>query len=150
MKKTAAILSLVFSLFFCVNAKGQTAAVSKLTALLSGHVSERAYLHFDKPYYATGDTIYFKAYVTLGERHELSNLSGVLHIDLINPANKIEQGIKLPLVNGLAWGNFVLPDTLAPGNYRIRAYTRWMLNNGNLFEQTIPIGSVHIQKKVPE
>ena len=133
-----------------VSAFGQDASItSKSKANLTNHLTEKAYLHFDKPYYATGDTIYFKACVTLGERHKLSNLSGVLHVDLINPGNKIEQGIKLPLVNGLAWGDFVLPDTLAPGNYRIRAYTRWMLNDGNLFEQTIPIGSIHTQK-VPE
>jgi hypothetical protein len=125
------------------------AIVTGLKDFTSTHNTEKAYLHLDKPYYATGDTIYFKAYVTSGERHELSNLSGVLHIDLINPANKIEQGIKLQIVNGLSWGDFVLPDTLAPGNYRIRAYTRWMLNDGNLFEQSIPVGSVHTQK-VPE
>ena len=53
------------------------------------HVIEQAYLHFDKPYYAAGDTIYFKAYVTVGERHELSALSGVLHVDLVNE-NKVD------------------------------------------------------------
>jgi len=141
---------LFFLLFlYCFIAYGQSPVVLKLKSYTSNHASEKAYLHFDKPYYATGDTIYFKAYVTLGERHELSGLSGVLHVDLINPDNKIEQGIKLPIVNGLGWGDFVLPDTLAPGNYRIRAYTRWMLNDGNLFEQSIPVGSVHTQK-VPE
>jgi len=107
---------------------------------------EKTYLHFDKPYYAIGDTIYFKAYVTLGPKHKLSDLSGVLHVDLINPTNKIAQSIKLKLANGLAWGDFTLPDTLPAGNCRIRAYTRWMLNEDNIFEQTIPIGSVHAQK----
>eukprot|EP01037_Dinobryon_pediforme_P007923 gene7923-7992_t len=29
------------------------------------YLKEKAYLHFDKPYYAAGDTIYFKAYVAL-------------------------------------------------------------------------------------
>jgi len=142
-------LLLFFLLFiYCLSVYGQSPVVLKLKNYTSNHASEKAYLHFDKPYYATGDTIYFKAYVTLGEKHQLSDLSGVLHIDLINPGNKIEQGIKLPLANGVAWGDFVLPDTLAPGNYRIRAYTRWMLNDGNLFEQNIPIGSVHT-KNIP-
>ncbi len=141
---------LFFLLFiYCLSAYGQSPVILKLKNYTSNHTSEKAYLHFDKPYYATGDTIYFKAYVTLGEKHQLSDLSGVLHVDLINLANKIEQGIKLPLVNGLAWGDFVLPDTLAPGNYRIRAYTRWMLNDGSLFEQNIPVGSVHT-KNIPE
>jgi len=111
--------------------------------------TEKAYLHFDKPYYAAGDTIYFKAYVTLGEKHQLSNLSGVLHIDLINTANKIDQSVKLPLANGLAWGDLTLPDTLPAGNYRIRAYTRWMLNEDDYFGQVIPVGSIH-QLGIPE
>ena len=151
------IIPMIVSLF-CLStfsAYGQFASdvsktiITKLKGFTSTHNIEKTYLHFDKPYYATGDTIYFKAYVTLGERHLFSDLSGVLHVDLINSANKIEQGIKLPLMNGLAWGDLVLPDTLASGNYRVRAYTRWMLNDGYLFEQTVPVGSVHTQK-VPE
>jgi TonB-dependent SusC/RagA subfamily outer membrane receptor len=132
------------------SANGNLATViTQLKNFTTAHTSEKAYLHFDKPYYVTGDTLYFKAYITLGEKHQLSDLSGVLHVDLINPGNKIQQGIKLPLVKGLAWGDLVLPDTLAPGNYRVRAYTRWMLNDGNIFQQTIPVGSVHTQK-IPE
>ncbi|MBS1521407.1 MAG: hypothetical protein JST50_10450, partial [Bacteroidetes bacterium] len=155
--KRIPIIPVIVSLF-CLStfsAHGQSAndnlktIVSKLKSFTTTHNAEKVYLHFDKPYYATGDTIYFKSYVTLGEKHQLTDLSGVLHVDLINPNNKVEQGIKLPVVNGLAWGDFILADTLAPGNYRIRAYTRWMLNDGNLFEQTIPVGSVHTQK-VPE
>ncbi|MDB5155128.1 MAG: hypothetical protein JWR54_3879, partial [Mucilaginibacter sp.] len=122
---------------------------SALKKYLSVHTTEKAYLHFDKPYYSTGDTIYFKAYVTMDERQDLSQLSGILHVDLINTANKIDQSIKLQLVNGVAWGDFTLPDTLREGNYRIRAYTKWMRNDGNYFEQVIPVGSVHNQK-IPE
>ncbi|MEO6981322.1 MAG: hypothetical protein ABI113_23205, partial [Mucilaginibacter sp.] len=66
------------------NATGD-AVISSITAKFANysanHSIEKAYLQFDKPYYAAGDTIYFKAYVTLGERHQLSGLSGVLHVD---------------------------------------------------------------------
>ncbi len=85
----------------------------------------------------------------MGERLNLSEISRILHVDLINTNNKIDQSIKLQLVNGLGWGDFALPDSLPKGNYRIRAYTQWMRNEGNYFEQTIPIGTVHSQK-VPE
>ena len=114
------------------------------------HLTESAYLHFDKPYYAAGDTIYFKAYVTAGDSNRLSQISGVLHVDLINTANKIDQSLLLQLTDGVGWGDFTLPDSLPQGNYRIRAYTRNMLNTDNsLFDQRISIGSVNV-KRIPE
>ncbi|HEY9000285.1 MAG TPA: DUF2012 domain-containing protein [Mucilaginibacter sp.] len=122
---------------------------AKLDSFQTAHAVEKAYLHFDKPYYTAGDTMYFKSYVTLGDRHLLSDLSGILHVELINPNNKIERAIKLQLLNGVAWGDFVLQDTLAAGNYHVRAYTRWMLNADNIFEQLIPVGSLQTQK-IPE
>ena len=107
--------------------------VGKLKTLSGDHVIEKAYLHFDKPYYATGDTMYFKAYVTLGENHSLSKTSGILHVDLINPSNVIIRTIKLPLNNGVAWGDFALPDTLQAGAYKVRAFTRYMQNAPEYF-----------------
>jgi TonB-dependent SusC/RagA subfamily outer membrane receptor len=116
---------------------------AKLKAFSAAHITEKAYLHFDKPYYAAGDTIYFKAYVTMGERHELSKISGVLHVDLVNTNNKVDQSIKLPIADGVTHGDFALPDSLPKGNYRIRAYTQWMRNNSEdaFFDQLIPLGS---------
>jgi hypothetical protein len=117
--------------------------IGKLGSFYSGHIIEKAYLHFDRPYYAAGDTIYFKAYVTFGEQHELSRQSGVLYVDLINPQNIINRSIKLSLKDGLAWGDFALSDSLPKGNYRIRAYTKLIKNavGGDFFEQMIPVGS---------
>jgi hypothetical protein len=124
---------------------------STLSNYLAIHPTEKAYLQFDKPYYAAGDTIYFKAYVTAGEEHKLSGISGVLRMDLINTKNKIDQSIKLQLDSGIAWGDFALPDSLPAGNYRIRAYTRWMRNDGekDFFEKDIPVASVK-PARVPE
>ncbi|MBB5397781.1 TonB-dependent receptor plug domain-containing protein [Mucilaginibacter sp. AK015] len=115
--------------------------ITRLQALSTDNVIEKAYLHFDKPYYNAGDTIYFKAYVTAGERHELSKVSGVLHVDLINKADTVMQTLILQLKNGLAWGDFALPGYLPKGSYRIRAYTRWMQNAGDtyFFYKTITV-----------
>ena len=125
--------------------------VAKLSLYLENHVKEVSYLQFDKPYYAAGDTIYFKAYVTAGEKHKLSSISGVLHVDLINAAGKIDQSIKLQLYDGLTWGDFALPDSLPTSSYRIRAYTQWMRNFGDssFFERVVPVVSLK-KLKVPE
>ena len=120
-----------------------------LGLFFSNHQFENAYLQFDKPYYAAGDTIYFKAYVTQGEEHKPSGLSGVLHVDLINPENKIDQSIKLRLDSGLTWGDFTLPDSLTAGNYRVRAHTQLMRNYGesDFFDKTISVGSLNDDEK---
>jgi hypothetical protein len=117
--------------------------VAGLQKYIADHPVEKAYLQFDKPYYAAGDTIYFKAYVAAGELHKLSGLSGILHVDLINTKNKIDQSIKLQLDSGLAHGDFALPDSLPAGSYRIRAYTQLMSNFGEtaFFDKPLSIGS---------
>jgi TonB-dependent SusC/RagA subfamily outer membrane receptor len=154
MKLRFFIWQFIISASFLQAAYGQAAdssklMVGKLKIFSSARPTEKAHLQFDKAYYAAGDTVYFKAYVTLGEKHRLSTLSGVLHVDLINTANKPDQSVKLQVTDGVAWGDFALPDSLPAGNYKIRAYTRWMNNEGNYFEQAIPIGSLQ-PRKIPE
>ena len=103
---------------------------------------EKIHLHTDRPYYAIGDTIWFKAYVVNSERNQLSALSKILYVDLINEKDSLKKSLRLPLNSGLAWGDFVLSDSLSEGNYRLRAYTTWMRNFGEeyYFDRTIQIG----------
>src|ERR1700743_2209607 len=147
MKKIIYVI-LFFTTCFTLKAHSQDNSVIKnavagLKTLSGDHIIEKAYLHFDKPYYAAGDTIYFKAYVMLGEHFDLSKASWVLHVDLIDPNNAIVNSIKLQLVNGIGWGDFALPFAFPKGNYRVRGYTRYMQNDpAYFFDQIIPIGSV--------
>ena len=141
-----------FALLICSFCQAQNTSlkdvVVKLQSFYSNHTFEKSYLQFDRPYYAAGDTIYFKAYVTYGEQHELSRQSNILFVDLIGPDNKIRHSLKLQLINGLAWGDFVLSDSLSRGIYRIRAYTRLIKISGvvDFFEQVIPVGPVAEEK----
>jgi len=115
---------------------------SKLKALSTNHVIQKAYLHFDRPYYAAGDTMYFKAYVTLGDHPDLSKAGEILHVDLINPQNVTIRSIRLQLNKGVTWGDFDLPDTLQGGSYKVRAFTRYMQNEPEyFFTKTIAITS---------
>jgi hypothetical protein len=102
---------------------------------------EKAYLHFDKPYYAAGDDMWFKVYVTASSKHWLSGISGLVNVELINQDNQLIQNLRLPMANGLADGSFALPDTLTEGNYRVRAYTNWMRNAGEdyFFDKVITV-----------
>jgi hypothetical protein len=104
---------------------------------------EKVYLHTDKPYYALGDTIWFKGYVTIGSRHQLSALSGSLYVDLITEKDSIIRSLKLPVTSGMVMGNFILGDDFKEGSYRIRSYTQWMRNAGEdyFFDRTFTIGN---------
>ena len=117
--------------------------ISQLNKWLSANPQEKVYLHLDKPYYAIGDDIWFKAYVTVGSSHQLSAISGVLIVELINGQDSVKEIIKLPVINGLTWGDLQLPDTLKEGNYRLRAYTNWMRNDGPdyFFDEAITISN---------
>lgn len=104
---------------------------------------EKIHLHMDKPYYAIGDNIWFKAYVVTADKNELSDLSKILYVELINDKDSVKQSLALPINMGLTWGDFSLTDSLKEGNYRIRAYTNWMRNFGEeyFFDKTFTIGN---------
>ena len=122
-------------------------AVSKIKTTITDRIIEKAYLHFDRPYpyYVAGDVMYFKAYVTMGELHQLSTISGILHVDLIGNNNALLQTKTILLSSGLGWGDFTLPDTLQKGTYRIRAYTNYMRNGDHayFFNKNISVSSIN-------
>ena len=79
---------------------------------------EKVYLHLDKPYYAAGDTIWLKAYVTV-EKHQPSGLSGIVYVDLLNSQDSVLTSLRLQLKNGFANGNITLDGTtFKQGAYR--------------------------------
>lgn len=119
------------------------ALLKKLATYNEVHPQEKVYLHLDRPYYAIGDNIWFKAYVTDNRTNAPSTISSTLYVELISEGDSLRQQIKLPLVNGITWGDFKLPDDLPEGNYRIRANTQWMRNAGPdfFYDKTIKIGS---------
>lgn len=117
--------------------------LSALEKFRNEYPQEKVHIHMDKPYYTVGDSIWFKAYIVNAEQNELSNLSKILYVDLINEKDSVKKSLRLPVVAGLAWGDFVLTDSLSEGNYRIRAYTNWMRNFGEeyYFDKVIKIGN---------
>lgn len=117
--------------------------VEKAVKTNDEHPVEKVYLHFDKPYYAIGDTIWFKGYLTV-DIHQPSGLSKVLNVDVITSRDSIVETLKLPVANGVAYGNIILNSlNYKEGNYRLRAYTNWMLNfkQSYSFEKNITVGS---------
>jgi hypothetical protein len=105
-----------------------TTLVEKVNKQVTDIPLEKVYLHFDKPYYAVGDTIWFKAYLT-SIQNIPSELSKIIYVDVLSSKDSIVESIKIPVMNGVAPGSIPISDaSYKQGNYHIRAYTRWMIN----------------------
>ena len=103
---------------------------------------EKVYLHFDKPYYAVGDTIWFKAYVTI-DLHQPSPVSKVVNVYMLTGRDSLVQSLKLQVKNGVASGSIALSQfSFKKGNYRVVAFTNYMnnLNVAYFFNKNITIG----------
>lgn len=89
---------------------------------------QKVYLHFDKPSYAYGDIIFFKAYLVSALNHTPDKLSTNLYVELINPEKTIVETKRFWVKDGVAKGDFMIRDTMPEGLYQVRAYTNWMRN----------------------
>ncbi|MCE6990740.1 TonB-dependent receptor plug domain-containing protein [Dyadobacter sp. CY323] len=95
---------------------------------------EKAFLHLDKPYYVTGDTLWFKAYLVEGALHAMDSASNLLYVDLIEHRTGKNSALKRVNLNGgIGHGDIVLADSIPAGSYTVRAYTNWMRNASDDF-----------------
>ena len=98
-------------------------------------------MHFDNTSYYVGDTIWFKAYVTLAGQQIFSQISRPLYVELVDQTGHITDKQIIKLTQGEGNGQFVLPHSMLSGYYEVRAYTRWMLafSEPQYFSRTFPI-----------
>jgi len=123
---------------------GLPTIINKTIKLGNEHPIEKVYLHTDKPYYSVGDTIWFKAYVTI-DKHQPTTLSRIVYVDIINSRDSLIGAIKLPVANGIAWGDIPLTQaSFKQGSYHLVAYTNWMRNSdpAYFFNKTFSVGNV--------
>ena len=117
--------------------------LQKQDAFRKKYSQEKIHLHTDKSYYSTGDTVYFKAYVLNAAGNLPSEVSRVLHVDMIDERETVVESALFPVEDGTARGTTVLSDSLREGSYTIRAYTNWMRNFDEAFfyKKTILVGN---------
>ncbi|RYZ39299.1 MAG: hypothetical protein EOP49_30340, partial [Sphingobacteriales bacterium] len=148
MKKALIIFVLLglfgVELFAQVAQKDLDKVVSGLHDYMAARPQEKIHIHFDKPFYSVGDTVWFKVYLVNALGHKLSSISKVVHIDMLAPTGKPKH-IVLPVNAGMAAAQLVLVDSLyGAGDYPLRAYTQWMRNAGEdyFFTHTLRVGDV--------
>ena len=125
-------------------------AVSNITKQLIVFPQEKIYLHTDKPYYITGEKIFFRAFLLDAFSNKPAVESRYVYVELINPTDSVMQRLQIRSdENGLFHGAIPLLEDLPQGIYKIRAYTRYMYNQGesSFFSHYIRIGDPQILEK---
>ncbi|WP_164126121.1 carboxypeptidase regulatory-like domain-containing protein [Sphingobacterium luzhongxinii] len=155
MKKTHLIYSLFLLFLFVQAVQAQevpkipiNTVVERVQKYFGVYPLEKVHLHFDKPYYAVGDTLWFKTY--LYHNQIAYDPSKIAYVDVINGRDSLIQTLRIPLKNNSGAGYFVLdPQVIKQDNYRIRGYTKWMMNFdvNYFFNKVVTVGDA-INKKL--
>ncbi len=103
----------------------------KISAREKDYPEDRIYLTTNQPIYSPGEQIWFNAFVRNGSTLKPSLKSDIVHIELINPAGKVQQTMKLISRDGYCSGDLSIAASLPGGYYKLRAYTNWMLNESD-------------------
>jgi hypothetical protein len=88
---------------------------------------ETIHLHLNSHFYVTGETVLFTVYCQ--HDAELSQLSSIAYVELVDAELKPVFQTKVKLERGIGSGDFFLAGKFPSGNYTIIAYTRWMRNS---------------------
>ena len=149
---TLFLLGLSMSIFSGYGQSARTDAGMDSIALyfegIRSQQQEKLWLHLNQPYYAAGDTIWFKGYLVDAMNHRRDTLSNFIYVDLVDQRGRFILSKKIKR-DPLGFANGVpLSDTLPAGDYTLRAYTGWMLNfdSSYYYQHNFKIGSVRVKE----
>lgn len=89
---------------------------------------EEVFVHTDRDNYMAGEELWMSTWVTDRASSKLSENSRIIYVELLNSASRPVVQKRFSLEKGNGPGLILLPDTLSPGEYTLRAYTNWMKN----------------------
>jgi hypothetical protein len=124
--KIISFLILIFFFTSAINAQNIESWIEKNEKV----PVEKIYLHTDREYYFTGETIWLKGYLTDSRSGRLIPGAENIFIRLIDESGKEAYHLNLLSMSGLAPGHIDLPDTLKPGKYLLQAFTDYLQNFG--------------------
>ena len=110
----------------------------RFVSQLSLFPQEKVYLHIDKGTYMAGDTLWFRSYVVDATLHKpLQNK--YIYVDLVNPLDSIVSQALVRPDGGVYQGYLPLSRELVDGDYTLRAYSKYMLQNGGEYVFRRPV-----------
>ncbi|WP_282125337.1 hypothetical protein [Marinifilum flexuosum] len=89
---------------------------------------EKVLITTDRDKYIVGEDLWFTVGVYQLDSQTCSDLSKVVYVEFLNDKNIPVAKCKCNTRHARMQSRIILPDTISTGNYKIRAYTRWMKN----------------------
>ena len=142
-KRSITVLLGVLLYFSSLSAQTMQDTIIANFSLMERIPKEKLYLHLDKPFYGAGEKIWFKGYLVNTITHQDNAQSNFIITELINRSDSIVERKKIRR-DSLGFHNaFTLPATLPAGDYYLRGYSNWMLNEDPdfFFSRNIKIGN---------
>lgn len=141
MKRLIYIISLL-NIVAVVFAQTPDEVTHRLVEQLTEWPHEKIYVQTDKSAYLSGERIWLRSHLVEATTHIPAFLSRYVYVELFNPFGRLIQQIKIrPDSIGVYSGYLDLDEELPEGSYTLRAYTRYMRNQGNeaFFKKTIHV-----------
>lgn len=115
--------------------------LSKCIAQNNNFESETIFIHTNESTFITGETLLYKIYCLNANSKELSNISKIAYVEIIDNNGTCINRNKITLNNGIGANEIFINTTYNSGNYKLIAYTNWMQNNSKskYFEREISI-----------
>jgi len=132
-QKPLIALSLIVAPFYFSQNKAEEA----LKKFEENYPQEKIHLLLSKKNYVAGENLWFTSFVFDG--YNPSTISTNVFVELYDQNKKQISKKIYPLINGKGSGSISLPANLKEDVYYIRAYTTWMGNFSDDFNEIIPI-----------
>ena len=136
------------SFFSESNVLDETELIQRFEQQLSVFQQEKIYVHTDKPYYVSGERIWFRAYLTDAVSHVPVAASRYIYVELINPLDSIVARVKIREVDLAYHGYLLIPEEIPEGDYTMRAYTTFMRSQDENYFFTKPVRIVDPQARM--
>ena len=151
--RAAAALAVLPLSFFVAKADGFSPdSLSRRYETYSAWCSpEKLYLHVDRTYYTAGEELWFMGWLQNASPVSVHPTSNYIYAELLDDKGLASCRVKIKRKGSGFPGCIELPESLASGDYTLRAYTLWNMNfdAGYMFNQKIRIlGAKDVKTKV--
>src|SRR5215813_12826046 len=125
------------SFMSCLSLFAQEKAEQAIKAFEERYPQEKIHLLLNKKNFVAGENLWFKSFVFNG--YNPTSISTNIFVELYDQSGKQISKKIYPLLKGEGSGSITLPESLKEDVYYLRAYTTWMGNFSDDFNEILPI-----------